>query len=186
MSASRTSIASLLLAAALVAGPRVAHAEPETAPATPAPGPRTSALRTVGLVEIGVGATFLVGGTLVALSGLQLKRRIDDECPGKVCPASAQSDLDSLRGRQTATNAFWLFGALVVGSGVAIVLSTGSSDAPGEKPRGQVSIAPAPGGVTGVVIWLPGDTLCTDIHDERRHGCTGCACASLAHRHPSS
>lgn len=156
MSVSRASLVAVALITSVLASPTFAHAEPPPPSAPPAPSssasssPPSSALRTVGLVDIGVGITLIVGGTLVALSGLSLKSRIDDQCPNKVCPSSASGDLDALRGRQTAVNVFWGFGAVAVITGVAIVLSTGRSDGSSSETRsGQVSIVPAPGGLAG-------------------------------------
>ena len=159
MSLSRASIRAVVVAAALVAAsPRSLRAEPpagEAAPATSSsastPG---SGLRTVGIVNVAVGGAFLLGGVLVALSGLSLKSTVDRECPGKMCPPSANGDLDALRGRATAANVFWVAGLVTAGTGVGLLIASGKSerDDSGER-RGALVVTPSLGGVAALLTF---------------------------------
>ena len=159
MSLSRASVLTAAVALSFVAAsPRYARAEPTAPEAQPvaasssdrsAPG-----LRTAGLVSLGVGAALIVGGVVIALSGLSLKSKVDGECPGKVCPASATADLDSLRGRAAAVNVFWIAGAVTAVSGIALIVSSGSGDRDTSRPqRGAIVIRPAGAGVSAAMTF---------------------------------
>lgn len=169
MSLSRASLLSAALAGVLlVASPRSAAADPPP-PRDPPPAASSSSspeLRTAGVVSIVIGATLVLGGVALALSGVALKSKVDRECPNKVCPAAASGDLDSLRGRASSANVFWVAGLVTAASGIGLVIASGTSEreSPGER-RGAIVITPSVGGLAASMAFLSARRFCA--HDRR-------------------
>ncbi len=62
-----------------------------TPPAEPAPN------RTPAYVALGVGAAGIAAGSVLGLMAIQQHGDLEKDCPGNVCPASRQGDLDGAR-----------------------------------------------------------------------------------------
>jgi hypothetical protein len=89
-------------------------------PPPPPPPPKGSAIRKpliyggIGLAGVGV-----VAGAVTGLLSLSRTSGLKDTCPGKVCPPSAQGDVDASRTLATVSNIS--FGAALLGAGAALV-----------------------------------------------------------------
>jgi hypothetical protein len=123
--------------------------EPAPAPvAAPAPppappeddGPDHASLRTAAYVAGGIGAAgFITFGVFGALNQSKFGD-LQDSCPGSVCPADLQSDIDAGRTYQTVANVGVVVGIVGVATGATLfVLSSGRGDEAATSPRVEVA-----------------------------------------------
>ncbi len=110
--------------AVAVAAPPAPEATPAVvAPATAsvaAPSSTQATERTAAIAGLVVGGVGLAVGTVFGIMALGSKSTLDTECPGKTCPASAQSDIDSLGSKATVSTIG--FGIGIAGAAVGAIL----------------------------------------------------------------
>ena len=106
----------------------------EAAPGAAAPAPRSSGLRTAGLVIGGVGVAALIGGGVTGFLGLSAKSDLESRCPDKRCAyaspadkAAFESDRDSLETMGTLTTALLIGGGVLAAGGATLFVIGGSS-----------------------------------------------------------
>ena len=112
-------------------------AAPSAAPAPAASAaapPRSSGLKTAGLVIGGVGVAALIGGGVTGFLGLSAQSDLESRCPGNRCeydtPADKQafeSDRDSLETMGTLTTALLIGGGVLAAGGATLFVIGGSS-----------------------------------------------------------
>lgn len=130
-------------------------------PATPPPdqgGSSGSGTRTAGFVLLGVGGAGLAVGTIFGVLALSSKSTVDDEC-GKhksSCPASAQSNIDSMKTRGTIATIGFIGGAALAATGGVLVFVGGRSPSADSgthasvfSPRVAAFIGPTSAGLAG-------------------------------------
>jgi hypothetical protein len=131
---------------AVAPAPAASPAAVVVAPApTPSPAPPPSAGTERGLAIAGfvVGGVGLAVGSVVGILALGTKSALDSHCANKVCPASEQSDIDSLGTKATVSTIGFGVGIVGVAAG-AILLgishgNAGATAATLEPPRPTVS-----------------------------------------------
>lgn len=111
--------------------PLVAPTAPGTAPGGPGPGESTGPRnRMPAYVALGVGAVGLGVGAVFGLIALGKKGDLDDACPSKVCPSSAQQDtIDSGKTFATVSTVGFVVGVVGAGVGTVLLLTGGSTSA---------------------------------------------------------
>jgi hypothetical protein len=90
-----------------------------TAPTAVAAGgesPSSSPNRVPAFIAFGVGGAGIVVGSVAGIMALGTKSTLDNACVNKICPATSQSDIDSLNTRATIST----IGFIVGGAGVAV------------------------------------------------------------------
>lgn len=108
---------------------------PKPAPSSPSHVPAYIALG-VGAVGVGVGA---VTGYLA----LSKKSDLDKACtPGKVCPSTSQSDLDSAKTMGTISTIGFIAGGVGLAAGVVLFLTEGSGSSTASAQVGSVRVTP--------------------------------------------
>jgi hypothetical protein len=130
-------------------------------PATPPPdqgGSSGSGTRTAGFVLLGVGGAGLAVGTIFGVLALSSKSTVDDECGNhkSTCPASAQSNIDSMKTRGTIATIGFIGGAALAATGGVLVFVGGRSPSADSgthasvfSPRVAAFIGPASAGLAG-------------------------------------
>lgn len=109
-------------------------------PLPPAPSSHpSSSRRTAGFVIGGVGVVGLgVGATFGALM-LGKKHAVDDNCnPDKSCNAAGVDAAHSAHTFQVVSNVGWIAGAVALGTGAVLVLTSSSS----ERPTTALALSP--------------------------------------------
>jgi hypothetical protein len=99
-----------------------ATAAPSTGATTsvlPPPGPSAPS-RAPAIAAFAVGGAGLLVGTVFGVLALGSKSTLDSECANKICPAKAQSDIDSLGSKATISTIG--FGVGIAGLAVGAVL----------------------------------------------------------------
>jgi hypothetical protein len=81
-------------------------------------------------VAFGVGGVGLAVGAVFGILALGAKSTLDNECPTKVCPATAKSDIDDLSSRATISNIAFVVGAVGVGAGIVFLVTSHGSEPP--------------------------------------------------------
>jgi hypothetical protein len=101
------------------------------------------AQRTAGWVSLGVGTAGLVAGTAAgAIVWLKRSSLHDDGCAGDLCSGAAfSSRVDSYNSWRTLSSAALAVGAIGVGAGVTLLLTS-----PRQDPAPQLGVTIAPGG----------------------------------------
>jgi hypothetical protein len=131
---------------AAVALPPAAAPSAVVAPApsaSPAQAPSAGTERGLAIAGFVVGGVGLAVGSVFGILALGTKSTLDSQCANKVCPASEQSDIDSLGTKATVSTIG--FGVGIVGVAVGAVLlgishgSGGATAAKLEPPRPKVS-----------------------------------------------
>jgi hypothetical protein len=112
------------------------------------PPPRSSGLRTAGLVIGGVGVAALIGGGVTGFLGLGQQGDLQDRCPDNRCEygsaqerESFESDRDSLKTMGTLTTVFLIGGGVLTATGATLFVLGGSSS----KERVSTTAFVAPG-----------------------------------------
>jgi hypothetical protein len=104
-------------------------------PGTPAPPPPAGeshgSSSTAGIVLLSIGVAGVAVGSIFGGLALGTKSKLDSACPNKGCPATSQSDIDSLSTQAWVSNIG--FGVGIAGAVVGIVLLAGAHGRP-EKP----------------------------------------------------
>ena len=95
-----------------------------------APAPASGPNRLPAYIAFGVGGAGVALGAVFGILALGTKSTLDNECPGKVCPPSAKSDVDNLSSRATVSNIAFAVGAVGVAAGVVLLVTLHGSDAP--------------------------------------------------------
>jgi hypothetical protein len=130
---------------AVAAAPAPAASPVAVAPApppTPTPTPSTGAERGAAIAGFAVGGVGLVLGSVFGILALGTKSTLDSHCVNKTCPASEQSDIDSLSTKSTVSTVG--FGVGIAGVAVGALLLGLSHSHEGaaaklEPPRPRVS-----------------------------------------------
>jgi hypothetical protein len=125
---------------------------PEATPAEPpppppaAPPPPGAPNRTPAYVAYGVGGVGLVVGAVFGVMALGTKSTLTDACNPKTnCPASSQSDIDSLSTKAWVANGG--FAVAILGAGIGTYLWLTADDAPKPASTG-VRVTPYLAGTT--------------------------------------
>jgi hypothetical protein len=119
-------------------------------PDTPAHEPASAGpLRTWVYVAGGVGAagllTFAVAGTLSRSTHSELQ----DTCPGNVCPAERQADIDHGKTQQAIANVGLVVGIAGVGTAVTLfMIDRPARPSTGAGRRARLALQAAPGGLS--------------------------------------
>jgi hypothetical protein len=134
------------------AGGPAASAGPPPAAANGAPGSAGAGAstwgtsKTAGAVLLGVGGAGLIAGTVLGIMSNRRASDLEDQCPNKTCPASAQDDLDSGRRLGTGSTIAFAVGGVGVVAGAVLLLTSGSgsgvSTGHGAPGRERVGVAP--------------------------------------------
>jgi hypothetical protein len=119
---------------------------PAALAADPAPGSGRAARRAIGLVVAGVGVASLGVGTVTGLMTIGKKSDVDDACGRGQCTSTATRDAaDSGKTLSTISTITFVGGAVGIGLGAVLVVTSFSGDDP---PRtGRAALVP---------MWLPG------------------------------
>jgi hypothetical protein len=127
--------------------PPVVHVERPRSPPPPPPPPPTAprnSLATAGFVIGGVG---IAVGSLTGLLALSKKSDLDSQCPQKVCPTTANDDLDSAKAWATFSTVAFVAGGVGAAVGLIALVAGRSNDAPHEGAA--LFIGPGSVGVHG-------------------------------------
>ncbi|MBK7396600.1 MAG: hypothetical protein IPJ34_09950 [Myxococcales bacterium] len=93
--------------------------------------PAEGGIPTFAWVALGVGAVGVVGGTVFGLSAMSKKTALDKACTTKSnCPESSRADIDSMKTSATVSTVGFVFGAVGLGVGVALIIVKSGSDRP--------------------------------------------------------
>jgi hypothetical protein len=104
--------------------------------ASPAPTPSSKATteRDLAIAGFVVGGVGLAVGSVFGLLALGTKSTLDSHCVSKVCPASEQSDIDSLGTKATLSTVGFGFGIAGVAAGALLLgISHNEARATGER-----------------------------------------------------
>jgi hypothetical protein len=96
--------------------------------APPAPPPSNGPNRTPAIISFAVGGAGIAVGAVFGILALGTKSTLDNECASKVCPASSQSDIDSLSTRATISNIGYAIGIVGVAVGTVLVFTAQRSE----------------------------------------------------------
>jgi hypothetical protein len=118
-----------------------AHASRETSDAS-TPGLRRPIA--VGLAAIGVVG--LAVGVVTGLGAGSKHTALEGECPGNMCPSTAQNDLDSFRSERTLSTIFYVVGFAGLAGGAALWLTAPSIQT---SSAARMWIGPTSAGVAG-------------------------------------
>ncbi len=113
-------------------------------PPPPPPKAQRNGLATAGFVVGGVG---IAVGSLTGLLALSKKSDLDSQCPQKICPATANDDLDSAKSWATFSTVAFVAGGIGAAVGLIALVAGRSSDAPREGAA--LFIGPGSVGVHG-------------------------------------
>jgi hypothetical protein len=106
---------------------------------TAAPPSGPNPMRTFAYVAFGAGGVGLALGTVFGVLALGNKSTLDQACTNKVCPATSQSDINSIGTNSTVSTLGFVLGAAGVGTGIVLlVLSHKNEAAAYEPPRPHV------------------------------------------------
>lgn len=122
-----------------------AVAPPPQEPQTPAPADtappaedQPSKSKVPAFIALGVGAVGLGVGTVFGLSAISKKDDLDASCQNKVCPGNQQDTIDSAKTAGTISTVGFAVGAVGLGVGAYLLLTSGSGSASatvGKSPR---------------------------------------------------
>ncbi len=105
----------------------------------PSLAPSHSSKRTVGFVIGGVGVAGLGVGAISGALMLSKKHALDGDCnPDKSCNAAGVDAAHSAHTFQVVSNVGWIAGALALGTGAFLVLTSGSD----ERPSTSLALGP--------------------------------------------
>lgn len=115
----------------------------EPAPLAPAPddaGAREgNPLRTAGYVLLGVGGVGVVVGSIFGVKALGQRSDLDETCPDRICPRSAEDDLDALRSTATVSTVGIGVGLGAAAVGTVLVFTSSRDRERPVTPAGQAS-----------------------------------------------
>lgn len=102
--------------------------------------------RLLGFIALGVGGAGIVTGTVAGVLAVDKKKTIDDSpaCEGNRC--SDHSLVDSYGTLRTVSSVGLIAGAIIAGSGLALVLASGSGE---KEPSATAFVGPGSVGVRG-------------------------------------
>ncbi len=112
--------------------------------------------RGLAFVAFGVGGVGLAIGTVFGVLALSTKSTLDGACTNKTCPASSQSDIDSLKSKSTISTVGLGVGLVGAAAGAILLLtshrsepSTAASSREPERPRLSPWVSLGAAGVGG-------------------------------------
>jgi hypothetical protein len=131
-------------AAAPVPAPTPVPATTTPAPAADTSAPAQSAGRsnTLPIVLFSVGGAGIVVGSVFGVLALNTKSSLDGACVNKVCPASSQSNINSLSTQATVSTIGFGVGVVAAALGVYFLVTSGGSSSGDAKPA-TASASPA-------------------------------------------
>ncbi|MEO7330652.1 MAG: hypothetical protein ABI193_18905 [Minicystis sp.] len=106
----------------------------------------TSTQKILGVSALGLGGAGLILGGVTGLLALGKHKQLKKDCPGGVCPASAQPTLDDYHLMGTLSTVGFIVGGVGVAGGAVLFLT-----APSTKPAKEATLVPVVGaGYLGV------------------------------------
>jgi hypothetical protein len=123
-------------AAAPVPAPTPVPANTTPAPAADTSAPAQSAghSKTLPIVLFSVGGAGIVVGSVFGVLALSTKSSLDGACVNKVCPASSQSNINSLSTQATVSTIGFGVGVVAAALGVYFLVTSGASGSGDAKP----------------------------------------------------
>jgi hypothetical protein len=123
-------------AAAPVPAPTPVPANTTPAPAADTSAPTQSAghSKTLPIVLFSVGGAGIVVGSVFGVLALNTKSSLDGACVNKVCPASSQSNINSLSTQATVSTIGFGVGVVAAALGVYFLVTSGASGSGDAKP----------------------------------------------------
>jgi len=127
---------------------------PPAAPVAAAPPPAvakpSNGTRTLGFVALALGGAGLATGGITGVMALGKRSDLDknSHCVDGRCPSSAQSAVDSFRTLRTVSSIGFIAGGVLAATGVALLLTGGSSSQKGERAAPALALRLAPGDVS--------------------------------------
>ncbi len=126
--------------------PPPAVTPPATSPPPAVAKPGSSTQKVLGIAALGLGGAGLILGGVTGVLALGKHKQLKDDCPGGVCPASAQSALDSYHLMGTLSTVGFIVGGVGAAGGAVLFLT-----APSAKPAREATLVPVLGaGYLGV------------------------------------
>jgi len=102
---------------------------------------------TLAIIAYGVGAAGLVTGTIFGIATLNKAATLKDACPSHDCPDPAsQADIDTGERYGRIADVGFIVGAIGVGVGTLLLLTSGPSRAP-NRDKASVAVRLGPGGL---------------------------------------
>lgn len=100
--------------------------KPKTPPPTQDVAPETGSSNTLAYVALGVGGVGLVAGGITGVIAMGKKKDLDDDaaCADEKCAPPAHDQVDSLNSMRTFSTVGFVVGAVGVGVGVTLLLSS--------------------------------------------------------------
>ena len=123
-----------------VPAPAPSAATPAPAPAQPAAPESTGHSKTLPIVLLAVGGAGLVVGTTFGVLALGTKSSLDGACVNKVCPASSQSNINSLGTQATVSTIGFGVGVVAAALGVYFLVRSGGDES---RPAAAATSSPA-------------------------------------------
>lgn len=129
------------------------------APATPAertrdepppPAPVPSRGGALTWISFGLGAVGMVGGGVFGVIASRRKSQLDDACPTHgTCPPALASDIASMRTMAGLSTLGFVVGAVGLGAGAVLLLSTDRPEAVARGPSARAWVGLGSVGVAG-------------------------------------
>lgn len=117
--------------------PEPAHA-PKTDERVPRAEPKSSSLRTIGLVTGGVGVVAVGLGSYFGLRASSLNERSKDDCDGNACGPAGKADRNDARSAGNVSTVAFIAGGALLATGVTLfVIGAPEERAPGVAVRGS-------------------------------------------------
>jgi len=122
-------------------------------PAAPPPvsdaGPRKSnkGLKVGGYTALAVGGLGIIAGSAFGVTATNKRNDLDNQCPDKQCPTSAQSDLDAMNSSATISTVGFVVGGvgIVAGTGLLILAGSGKHERSVARRESRVRVTPVIG-----------------------------------------
>jgi hypothetical protein len=88
----------------------------------PGSGKSNKGLKVGGYTALAVGGLGIIAGSAFGVSATNKRNELDNQCPDKQCPPSAQSDLDAVKSSATVSTVGFAVGGVGIAAGTALLI----------------------------------------------------------------
>jgi len=95
-------------------------------------------------VALGVAGAAAIGAAVTGIVAVGIYDGLDRDCPGGLCPADRQGDIDTGSALSTASTVLTIVAVAAAGAGVALLLFGGSDDPDEPATTARLELVPGP------------------------------------------